>query len=127
MTGLVLTPLLAFILLILFIVRPKLVGPVKEYSFLFSFSLLPTFLFQSVKEYLQDRKALLANILSFLSVFLNLGLASSLFLVIALPKSPQGASVSINIVSSLWGFFSLSSALKKEFPINHPLLKKRLN
>ena len=98
----------------------------KEYSFLFSFSLLPTFLFQSVKEYLQgDRKGFLANILSFLSVFLNLGLG---FLFVfgygTLRKlALKGLGVSINIVRwvAFFGdFFPCLPLLKKEFPINRP-------
>ena len=52
-----------------------LVPPIQEYVFYFSFSLIPAFLYQGIREYLQSmEKVFVANVLSFLTAFLNLGL-----------------------------------------------------
>ena len=53
----------------------ELVSPIQEYAFYFSFSLIPAFFYQGIREYLQSmEKVFVANVLSFLTAFLNLGL-----------------------------------------------------
>ncbi|MEC8624773.1 MAG: MATE family efflux transporter [Bdellovibrionota bacterium] len=121
-------------LLILFI--PKigfdhtLVAPVTNYSILFSFSLLPTFLYQSVREYLQAiEKVLFANIISFLASFINLGLGF-LFVFGYGPFSEmgiEGLGWSLNIVrwlTFITVLFSCLPLLKKPSAINIPFLKE---
>ncbi len=121
-------------LLILFIPKigfdPTLVAPVTNYSILFSFSLLPTFLYQSVREYLQAiEKVLFANIISFLASFINLGLGF-LFVFGYGPFSEmgiEGLGWSLNIVrwlTFITVLFSCLPLLKKPSAINIPFLKE---
>ena len=131
-TSLVVIPFLW--LLIYFIPKigfdPSLVEPVTDYCILFSFSLLPTFLYQSVREYLQAiEKVLFANIVSFLASFMNLGLGF-LFVFGYGPISEmgiEGLGWSINIVRWLTFIsvlFSCLPLLKIKSPINIPFLKE---
>ena len=110
----------------------RLVGPIADYGFLFSFSLLPTFLYQSVREYLQAmEKVFLANLLSFLGALLNL--VMGFIFVFGYGPFPemglQGLGISINIVrwlTFLAIFLPCVPLLKKSFSIDIPFLKETM-
>jgi len=132
--GIIIVPLLQLSLFLVPYIGfdKELIVPIQKYTFYFSFSLIPAFLYQGLREYLQAmEKVFVANLLSFLSAFLNLGLG--LLFVFGKGPFPEmgilGLALSLNIIRFLTFIGLLIPCfplLKRHFIVDWAFLKEAI-